>query len=81
MKQLRFGDRIDPRKLQNQVALVGPEFFNLQLAPAVVWRQSEQPQAYSEPVGNVAVQLDCDFAMAPLRFPHARQGDELVADF
>jgi hypothetical protein len=33
-----------------------------------------------EPVGNVAVQFDCDFAITPLRFPHACQGNELAAD-
>jgi hypothetical protein len=43
-------------------------------------RESEQLQANLEPVRNVAVQLGCDFAMAALRFPHARQGDELAAD-
>lgn len=79
-QQFGIGDRINPRELQNQVSLVRPEFFNLQFAPAVVLRESEQPQAYSEPVGNVAVQLHCDFAMSPLRFPHAGQGNELAGD-
>ena len=77
-QSLGIGDRIDARKLQNQVALVRPEFFDLQLAPGVVSRESEHPQAHSEPVRNVAVQLDCDFATAPLRFSHASQGNELA---
>jgi hypothetical protein len=79
-QHLRIGDRIDARELQNQVPLVRPEFFNLQFAPAVILRKSEQLQANSKPVRNVAVQLDCDFATTSLRFPHARQGDELAAD-
>jgi hypothetical protein len=74
-----IGHRINSRELQNQETLVRPEFLNLQLAPTSVLRESEQPQAYLEPVGNVAMQLDCDFAMASLRFPHARQGDELAS--
>ena len=57
-----------------------PEFFDPQLAPAVVLRESEKLQANSEPVGNIAVQLDCDFATASLRFSHAGQGDELAGD-
>jgi hypothetical protein len=59
---------------------VRPKFFNLQFAPTIVRRQSEQLQTNSEPVRNVAVQLDCDFAVTPLRFPHSGQADELAAD-
>jgi hypothetical protein len=59
---------------------VRPELFNPQLATAVLWRQSEQLQANAEPVGNVRVQLHRDFAMAPLRFPHTGQGNELAGD-
>jgi hypothetical protein len=55
-----------------------PEFVNLQLATTSVLRESEQPQADMEPVGNVAMHLDCDFPMPPLRLPHAGQGDELA---
>jgi hypothetical protein len=57
---------------------VGPEFFDLQLAPVAILRESEQFQPNSETVGNVAVQLDCDFATASLRFSHAGQGNELA---
>src|ERR1700730_11617237 len=68
-----------------QVAYVIPSWIklrpltegNLQLAPGVVSRESEHPQTHSEPVRNIAVQLDCDFATAPLRFSHAGQGNEL----
>ena len=57
-----------------------PEFLNLQLAPAIVLRQGEQPQAHPKTVGNIAVQLNCDFAMASLRLSHAGQGDEFAGD-
>ena len=57
-----------------------PEFFDLQFAPAVVLRQSEQLQANSEPVRNIRVQLHRDFAVASLRFSHAGQGDEVAGD-
>src|SRR5271165_3381258 len=75
-----LGDRIHSRELQNQQLFVRPKFFNPQLAPAVVGRKSEQPQADSEPVRNIAVQLDCDFATPPLGLPHTGQGNELAGD-
>jgi len=59
---------------------VRPEFFNLQFAPAAVLRESEKLQANSEPVGNIGVHLDCDFASAALRFAHAGQGDKAAGD-
>ena len=55
-----------------------PKFFDLQLAPLAVLRESEQSQTNAEAVRNVAVQLDCDFATASLRFSHAGQGNELA---
>jgi len=62
------------------VSLVGPEFFNLQRAPASVLSESEQLQANSEAVGNVAVQLDRHFATAPLRLAHAGQSNKLAGN-
>lgn len=55
-----------------------PKFFDVQLAPVAILRQSEQPQTNFKAVWNVAVQLDRDFATASLRFPHAGQGNELA---
>jgi hypothetical protein len=79
-QRLRVVHRIDACELQNQQAFVRPEFFDLQRATAVVGRERGQPQSNLEPVGNVAVQLDRDFAVASLRLPHAGQGNEFAAD-
>jgi hypothetical protein len=80
--QERFGvvDRIDALQLQNQAALVGPEFFQFNLAALVILTQCEETHARRKTVGKAGVQLDSDFAMAALRFQNAGERNKVVVD-
>jgi hypothetical protein len=56
---------------------VRPNVFDLQLAPAVVFAQRKNLHACVQPSGNIGVDFNGDFAVAPLCFDHERQSDKV----
>ena len=74
----RVGNRIHAREFQNQATLVRPKFFNSEFAPVAVFGQGPQPYAFDEPVWDVAVQLNRNFAAPSLRLEDAGESNELV---
>ena len=80
-QRIRVGNRIDANKLQNQKILVRPELFHLNFAPRVVRTEGKQLQPNSKAIGNIAMNLDRNLAVATLRFYDTSQSDELIRDF
>jgi hypothetical protein len=57
---------------------VRPTSRHFQLAPYAVCRHSAQLHAFGEPIANLAVQLNRNFATAALRLQDVGESDELV---
>ena len=55
-----------------------PNFRDLQFPARALCCQRIDSHTGRESIGNIAVQLDGNFADPPLRFDHAGEGDELV---
>ncbi len=66
-QRLSVRNRVNARKLQDQITLVRPKLFNFQFPPRSIIGQSPQPHTLVKSVRDVAVQLGCNFAASSLR--------------